>query len=60
MRGYLRRVDAEQFEKLDVVIVGAEKMPAELFESFEKKFGVRPVEAGVIRVGDLLSCGGVG
>ena len=29
---------------LDVVVAGAEKLPVELCDAFEKKFGVRPVE----------------
>lgn len=44
LRGYLRRIEPDQFETLDVAVVGAEKMPADLFEAFEKRFGVRPVE----------------
>ena len=34
----------EQFGKLEVVVVGAEKMPLPLLDEFENKFGVRPVE----------------
>ena len=30
LRGYLRRVTPEQFASLDVVVVGAEKMPIDL------------------------------
>ncbi len=56
LRGYLRRIKPEQFAKLDVVVVGAEKMPADLFESFEKKFGVRPVEGyGTTELSPLVS-----
>ncbi len=56
MRGYLRRVEPEQFAKLSVVVVGAEKMPADLFESFEKRFGVRPVEGyGATELSPLVS-----
>ncbi|MGB7326609.1 MAG: AMP-binding protein [Rubripirellula sp.] len=56
LRGYVRRVTPEQFSKLDVVVVGAEKMPAELFDSFEKKFGVRPVEGyGATELSPLVS-----
>jgi acyl-[acyl-carrier-protein]-phospholipid O-acyltransferase/long-chain-fatty-acid--[acyl-carrier-protein] ligase len=56
LRGYLRRVKPEQFADLDVVVVGAEKMPADLFESFEKKFGVRPVEGyGTTELSPLVS-----
>ncbi|MFK8112052.1 MAG: AMP-binding protein [Rubripirellula sp.] len=56
LRGYLRRVTPEQFAHLDVVVVGAEKMPAELFEAFEQKFGVRPVEGyGATELSPLVS-----
>ena len=56
LRGYLRRVDPSQFQKLDVVVVGAEKMPAELFDAFEKRFGVRPVEGyGATELSPLVS-----
>lgn len=56
LRGYLRRITPEQFSKLDVVVVGAEKMPADLFDAFEKKFGVRPVEGyGTTELSPLVS-----
>lgn len=56
IRGYIRRIPAEQFSKLDTCIVGAEKMPAELFEAFEEKFGVRPVEGyGTTELSPLVS-----
>ena len=56
LRGYVRRVTPEQFAHLDVVVVGAEKMPADLFEAFEKKFGVRPVEGyGATELSPLVS-----
>ena len=56
LRGYLRRVTPEQFAKLDVAVVGAEKMPADLFDAFEKKFGVRPVEGyGATELSPLVS-----
>ncbi|RMF42447.1 MAG: AMP-dependent synthetase [Planctomycetota bacterium] len=44
LRTYLRRIDPEQFQTLDVVVLGAEKMPLDLAEQFEQKYGVRPVE----------------
>ena len=44
LRSYLRRCDAADFASLDVVVAGAEKLPRELCDSFEEKFGVRPVE----------------
>ncbi|WP_044254888.1 AMP-binding protein [Rhodopirellula sp. SWK7] len=56
IRGYLRRVTEEQFKTLDVVVVGAEKMPIDLFDAFEKKFGVRPVEGyGTTEMSPLVS-----
>jgi acyl-[acyl-carrier-protein]-phospholipid O-acyltransferase / long-chain-fatty-acid--[acyl-carrier-protein] ligase len=56
LRGYLRRVEPEQFANLDVVVVGAEKMPADLFDAFEQKFGVRPVEGyGATELSPLVS-----
>ncbi len=56
LRLYLRRVEPKQFAKLDVVVVGAEKMPADLFEAFEQRFGVRPVEGyGATELSPLVS-----
>ncbi len=56
LRGYLKRVPPEQFQSLDVVVVGAEKMPIDLFDDFEKKFGVRPVEGyGMTEMSPLVS-----
>ena len=44
LRSYMRRCTPEQFKSLDMVIAGAERLPPELCEEFEQKFGVRPVE----------------
>lgn len=44
LRFYLKRCQPEDFAALDVVLAGAEKLPKELCEAFEAKFGVRPVE----------------
>jgi len=44
LRTYLRRIEPEQFKSIEVVIVGAEKMPLSLADAFEERFGVRPVE----------------
>ena len=40
----MRRCTPEQFKSLEMVIAGAERLPNELCDEFEKKFGVRPVE----------------
>ena len=56
LRTYLRRVEPEQFKHMDVVVVGAEKMPESLFEQFEQRFGVRPVEGyGATELSPLVS-----
>lgn len=44
LRTYTRRCDPEDFATLDVVITGAEKLPVDVADAFEAKFGVRPVE----------------
>jgi len=44
LRSYLRRCESEDFATLDTVIAGAEKLPRELADAFERKFGVRPSE----------------
>ena len=44
MRHYIRRCTPEEFSKLDIVFAGAEKLPKDLADAFEEKFGVRPYE----------------
>ncbi|RMF97179.1 MAG: acyl-[ACP]--phospholipid O-acyltransferase, partial [Planctomycetota bacterium] len=44
LRSYIRRCQPEDFAKLDVVITGAEKLPPEVADAFEARFGVRPWE----------------
>ena len=44
LRSYMRRCTPEQFKSLVMVIAGAERLPTEICEQFEQKFGVRPVE----------------
>jgi acyl-[acyl-carrier-protein]-phospholipid O-acyltransferase/long-chain-fatty-acid--[acyl-carrier-protein] ligase len=56
LRTYLRRCTPEQLATLEVVIVGAEKMPLDLFDAYEKKFGHRPVEGyGTTELSPLVS-----
>ncbi len=56
LRGYLRRIAPEDFATMDVVVVGAEKMPRDLFDAFEERFKVRPVEGyGMTEMGPLVS-----
>jgi len=44
LRSYTRRCTPEEFATLDVVVAGSEKLPKEVADDFERKFGVRPVE----------------
>lgn len=44
LRAYERRCQPEELAKLEVVITGAERLPPEVAEAFERKFGIRPVE----------------
>lgn len=56
LRSYLRRCPPEDFASLDVVVAGAEKLPVELCEAFEQRFGVRPVEGyGTTELSPLVS-----
>ena len=44
LRTYMRRCTPEQFKSIDAVVTGAERLPPELAEQFNEKFGVMPVE----------------
>ena len=44
LRGYMKRIDPAHLESLKLVVTGAEKLPQNLADSFEEKFGVRPME----------------
>jgi acyl-[acyl-carrier-protein]-phospholipid O-acyltransferase/long-chain-fatty-acid--[acyl-carrier-protein] ligase len=53
---YQRRCTPEQFSNLRVVITGAEKLPARLYQAFEDKFGIAPVEGyGVTECAPVVS-----
>ena len=53
---YMRRADREDFATLRLVIVGAEKLRTRLADSFEEKFGVRPLEGyGVTEMSPLIA-----
>ncbi len=56
LRSYLRRCAKEDFATLDILIAGAEKLPGDLSQAFEDKFGVRPVEGyGATELSPLVS-----
>lgn len=45
LQSYVRRITPEQFGSLRFVLTGAEKLRSSLAEEFERRFGIRPVEA---------------
>jgi len=56
LRGFLRRVEREEFATLNVVVAGAEKLPKDLSDAFEEKFRVRPAEGyGTTELSPLVS-----
>lgn len=44
LRTYMRRCTPEQFKSLDAIVTGAERLPPELADQFNEKFGTMPVE----------------
>lgn len=44
LRGYMKRVEPEQLRSLQLVVTGAEKLPDNLAESFQDRFGICPQE----------------
>ena len=44
LRGYLKRTEPKQFASIKLLVTGAEKLPRELAEAFEKKFGKHVLE----------------
>jgi acyl-[acyl-carrier-protein]-phospholipid O-acyltransferase/long-chain-fatty-acid--[acyl-carrier-protein] ligase len=58
VRTYLKRCAAEDFRTLDVLFAAAERCAPEMFDAFEKKFGVRPLEAyGCTELSPLVAVG---
>jgi acyl-[acyl-carrier-protein]-phospholipid O-acyltransferase/long-chain-fatty-acid--[acyl-carrier-protein] ligase len=56
LRGYIKRVEPEEFRTLDVVVAGAEKLPIDVSDAFEMRFGARPVEGyGTTELSPLVS-----
>ncbi len=44
LQAYLRRCAPEDFGSVQLVMVGAEKLPERLAQAFEDRFGIRPLE----------------
>ena len=56
-RGYLRRVEPEQFASLRLAVAGAEKCSAELSEQFADRFHCALLEGyGATELGPVISC----
>ncbi|MBN1394921.1 MAG: AMP-binding protein [Pirellulales bacterium] len=56
LRSYVRRCEPDDFTRMEVVITGAEKLPADLSDAFEQRFRIRPVEGyGVTETSPVVS-----
>ncbi|MEZ6105551.1 MAG: AMP-binding protein [Pirellulaceae bacterium] len=56
LRNYVKRCTPDQLSSLEIVVAGAEKLPRDLSDEFERKFGVRPVEGyGTTELSPLVS-----
>ncbi|MCA9092843.1 MAG: AMP-binding protein, partial [Planctomycetaceae bacterium] len=44
LRTYIKRCSKEEFSDVRLVVTGAEKLPADVADAFEEKFGLRPRE----------------
>ena len=56
LRNYLKRCASDELRTLQIVVAGAEKLPKDVADEFERKFGVRPVEGyGTTELSPLVS-----
>lgn len=56
LRNYLRRCPPEDFRGVYTAITGAEKLPNELIDAWEEKFGIRPAEGyGMTELSPVVS-----
>lgn len=57
LRMYIKRCTKEQFHKLDLVVVGAEKLPLDVADQFRERFGVYPTEGyGTTELSPVACC----
>ncbi len=57
LKMYMKRCSREQFASLDLVVVGAEKLPQDLAKAFEERFGIFPTEGyGTTELSPVASC----
>ncbi|MBN2294864.1 MAG: AMP-binding protein, partial [Pirellulales bacterium] len=53
----IRRIERKDFASLEVVITGAEKLPRDVADAFEEKFGTRPLEGyGTTELSPTVCC----
>lgn len=56
LRSYLRRCEPEDFQRLNTLITGAERLSPELADAFQQRFGIRPLEGyGVTETSPVVS-----
>lgn len=56
LRSWMRKCTPEEFKSLEIVVLGAEKMPVDLANEFEQKYGLRPIEGyGATELSPLVS-----
>jgi acyl-[acyl-carrier-protein]-phospholipid O-acyltransferase/long-chain-fatty-acid--[acyl-carrier-protein] ligase len=56
LMSYLRRAKKEDFASLRLVMTGAEKLKSKLADTFEQKFGIRPLEGyGATELSPVIS-----
>ncbi len=44
LRGYMKRAKREQLRSVKLIVTGAEKLPAELSEAFQERFGIEVMQ----------------
>jgi len=53
---FIRRIPADKLRTLKIVIAGAEKLKSSIADSFEQKFGVRPLEGyGITELSPVIT-----
>ena len=57
LRSYVRRCEPEEFATVNLVVTGAEKLPTDVADAFERRFGIRPLEGyGTTELSPVVSC----
>jgi len=57
LRGYIKRCTPEQMGSLNLVVVGGEKLPPDLRETWAEEFGIAPTEGyGATELSPVVAC----